>query len=123
MKTTRTLRPLPIIESSSVVKSISRVREQSSETRKPVEKRSSRIALSRSIFTSVESLFSPADLSFLFFSFSVKVSGASRSLFNSASVIKSNDLYGVLASSILSDGMDFISCLARYFKKALMAIK
>ena len=51
-KTTRTFSPFPRIENSSLVKSRSRLSEQSSESRRPVEKNNSRIALSRIIFIS-----------------------------------------------------------------------
>ena len=102
--TTRTFPPFPRIESSSERKSISEVREQSSETRSPVENKSSSMALSRKSFSSLPL-------------------GEFSSLFNSSFVIRSSVRSETLASSMRSAGRDFTSCLARYFKNARKAIR
>ena len=103
IKTTRILPPLPRMDNSSEVKSISEFNEQSSDTRSPVENKSSSMALSRKSFNSLPL-------------------GEFSNLFNSKLVIKSSCLSPTFANSIRSGGRALISFLARYFKNTRSAI-
>ena len=104
INTTRTFSPFPRTDISSSLRLMSLGSAQSSETRKPVEKSSSSIALSRS----------PRR---------VEVSGALSSRSSSSIVIRSSDLSGTFASSIRSGEREVILCRARYFRNALRAIR
>src|SRR3989344_4841863 len=84
INTTRIFPPLPRTEISSELVMISRGREQSSATRRPVEKRSSKIALSRRVLTSF-----PA--------------GAFKRRSSSIGVMRSRECSPTLASSIRSE--------------------
>ncbi|MCD6097180.1 hypothetical protein J7J60_02535 [bacterium] len=78
-----------------------------SETLNPVEKRSSKIALSLNLVNSFCSTFK----------------GAFKKFSKSSPSKKLISLSLNFGSSIFSGAKDFISCLARYFKKALIEIK
>ena len=130
--------PLPRMEISPDLASLkeSRLRAQSSETRKPVENKSSKITLSRRDFKPVgEAKFCPTsseaeeenDASVEFPSSSVlkearflpplPLIGASSNLCNSSAVIKSSSLWGVFASSILSGGREATLLLPNTLKR------
>src|SRR3989344_2631669 len=94
IKTTLTLPPFPRTESSSELAFRLREREQSSPTRRPVEKSISSIALSRRFFISPPI-------------------GASSSRSSSAGVMRSRERSDCFASSIMSDAIAGISLLER----------
>ena len=103
MKTTRSLSPFPRTEISPRRRSIVRSSAQSSESRRPVEKNVSRIALSRSARS--PSPFGAA-------------SRRSRSLYSRISICRE----GVFGSSIFSATSVFMSRRARYLRKFRMAM-
>ena len=82
-KTTLIFPPLPLMENSSDFKLMSLGREQSSETRSPVEKNNSKIARSLNPFSSL-------------------VSGALIKRLSSSGVMRSSDLSPTFANSIRS---------------------
>ncbi len=102
-KTTRILPPFPWTDSSPRSRSIYRFKLHSSDNRRPVEKKSSRIALSRSAR--------------IFFSFGDSRRRA-RSLYSRISICRS----GILGSSIFSAESASMSRFERYFKKFRIAI-
>src|SRR3989338_1567595 len=104
-KTTRTFSPFPRTENSSFFRSTeSRSSEANSETRRPVENKSSSMVRSRRDF-----MPSP--------------SGDLNKRSNSSTEIKSRSRSGALANKILSGDKLPMPRHARYFKKFLNAIK
>ena len=103
IKTTRSLSPFPRTETSPRRRSIVRSSAHSSESLRPVEKNVSSIALSRN--ARGPSPFATA-------------SKRSRSLYSRISICRD----GFFGSSIFSAASVFMSCLARYLRKFLIAM-